>query len=286
MARLFIQSAAKLLAFGFLLPASLLAAPSSAELLQQARIAFTQGKNEEALKLADQAVTTDAKNMEAYYVRARLSDATRQYEKAIADYDVVLKMDSTATGVFQRRGEAHFKIGNFSKAIEDFDQFIQGDSKRYAEHWQRGIACYYAGKFDEGRKMFEAHQTVNSNDVENAVWHFLCVARASGIDKAREVLIPISGDTRVPMAQVHLLFAGKAKPEDVLAAASISKITEHLFYAHLYLGLYYEAVGDREKTREHIKLAVEKYPSDHYMGDVARVHLKVLEKADKPAAKP
>lgn len=261
-------------------------APGSKELTHQARVAFTQGKNGEALKLANQAIQADADDMEAYYVRGRLFDATREYAKAIADYDVVLKMDATATGVFQRRGEAHFKLGNFQKSIEDFDQFIQGDSKRYAEHWQRGIACYYAGKFEEGRRMFEAHQKVNSNDVENAVWHFLCVARASGIDKAREALIPISGDARVPMAQVHLLFAGKAKPEDVLTAASINSVKEHLFYAHLYLGLYYEALGDKAKTREHIKLAVEKYPTDHYMGDVARVHAMVLDKAVKPEAKP
>src|SRR5204863_2991600 len=117
---------------------------------------------------------------------------------------------------------------------------------RAAQHWQRGISCYYAGRYDDGRKQFELHQTVNPNDVENAAWHFLSVARSAGLAKARASLLPVSGDSRVPMTQIYALFAGKAKADDVLAAAqggyaSPAKLNRHLFYSHLYVGLYYEA---------------------------------------------
>ena len=147
-------------------------------------------------------------------------------------------------------------------------------------HWQRGISLYYAGEYERGRKQFELHQTVNSNDVENAVWHFLCVARANGLDNARAALIPIKGDARVPMAEVHTLFAGKAKPEDVLKAAGLGgpptlRLNRQLFYAHLYLGLYFEALGDDQKAREHIAQAAGPYQTGDYMGDVARVHLEL-----------
>ena len=46
-------------------------------------------------------------------------------------------------------------------------------------HWKRGISYYYAGRFDEGRKQFEGYQTVDDNDVENAVWRY-SVHGASG----------------------------------------------------------------------------------------------------------
>ena len=46
--------------------------------------------------------------------------------------------------------------------------------------------------------------------------------------------------------------------------------------AHLYIGLYYEAAGKAKLAREHIALAVENRV-DHYMGDVARVHLQLLK---------
>jgi len=50
-----------------------------------------------------------------------------------------------------------------------------------------------------------------------------------------------------------------------------------LFHANLYLGLFFEAVGDREKARHHILKAARDFKADHYMGDVARVHARLLE---------
>ncbi|MEM6916625.1 MAG: hypothetical protein AAF491_08685, partial [Verrucomicrobiota bacterium] len=48
----------------------------------------------------------------------------------------------------------------------------------------------------------------------------------------------------------------------------------HLCYAHLYLGLYFEAVGEEEKMKEHIRLAAFSYAMEHYMGKTAQVHAK------------
>jgi lipoprotein NlpI len=160
--------------------------------------------------------------------------------------------------------------------VADFDRFVQILPEQEPQHWQRGIALYYAGEYDRGRKQFESHQKVNTNDVENAVWHFICVARSQGVDKAKAALIPIEGDRRVPMKEIHALFAGKAKAADVLAAADDRG---ELFYAHLYLGLYYDAHGDKAKTREHIDKAANEFAMNHYMGDVARVHAALLKKA-------
>ena len=122
--------------------------------------------------------------------------------------------------------------------------------------------------------------------MENAVWHYLCAARTSGIEKARESLIPIERDGRVPMMQVHALFAGQLKPDDVLAAAKAgnpapAELDNHLFYAHLYLGLYHEAAGNTRLAREHIFKAAADFKADHYMGDVARVHAQVLRREMK-----
>jgi lipoprotein NlpI len=59
-------------------------------------------------------------------------------------------------------------------------------------------------------------------------------------------------------------------------------MNQRLFYAHLYVGLYYEAIGDRKRAREHILKAADDDKADHYMGDVARVHAALLRK--QPAA--
>jgi lipoprotein NlpI len=277
-----------------LLAAVLLSAfgkPDFEDLLQQASDAFGAGMTKEALALLDQAVAAEPENPRGYFERARFSEATGQSINAVADYVEVLKREPSRAQAWQSRGTEHFKLGHIKESIADFDKFLSLVPQQAPHHWQRGIAYYYAGRFTDGRKQFELHQTVNPNDVENAVWHFLCVTRESGVEKARAALIPIKGDGRVPMMEVHALFAGKAKPDDVLKAAkagtgvSFARRKQQLFYAYLYLGLYYEALGDDKQAREHITKAAGEFLVNDYMGDVARVH-KQLRWPDKTSAQP
>ena len=89
------------------------------------------------------------------------------------------------------------------------------------------------------------------------------------------------------MAEVHALFAGRGSAEKVIAATgagnpSAAELHQRLFFAHLYLGLYYEALGDAKKTREHIEKSAKDFGQSHAMGDVARVHLQVLNSKKAP----
>jgi lipoprotein NlpI len=64
----------------------------------------------------------------------------------------------------------------------------------------------------------------------------------------------------------------------VLAAAEMGQPDarrNQLCYAHLYLGLFYEATGNAEKAREHITQAAGPFRMDHYMGKVAVMHAKL-----------
>lgn len=174
-----------------------------------------------------------------------------------------------------RRGEDAFKRADIDVSIREFDKAIEIEPRLSPHHWQRGISLYYANRFADCAKQFEIHRTVNPEDVENAVWHYLCLARAKNPAAARKQFIPISADDRPAMMEVHALFAGRSTAEKVIAAAGSNR--SGLFYAHLYVGLYYEAQGERAKAVEHIRRAATEYPSDHYMGDVARVHLKLAK---------
>jgi lipoprotein NlpI len=269
-----------------LLPAHAAEATRPEQLLQQAEETWKKGNRAEAIAIVTQVLLAEPKNRNALALRGRYYYETRQDTKALADFDAVIALDPRAPVLYDHRGWCRFRVGRFDDAIADFDKAIELIPSRAPHHWQRGIVCYYAKRYADGKKQFELHQTVNPQDVENAVWHFLCTARLSGLAAARASLIPISGDSRVPMAQVQALFAGKASPQDVLKAAEVgepksSKQKNQLFYAHLYLGLYYEATGDDLKCREHIQKAVTEYPSDSPMGDVARVHAQVLKQRRK-----
>lgn len=179
------------------------------------------------------------------------------------------------------KGEEHFFAGRIREALVEWDAQVKEKPSSLPGHWQRGLALYYAERYADGRAQFEAHQRVNSEDVENAAWHFLCVAKLEGVDAARKAFIPITRDTRVPMKEIHALYAGKGKPEDVLKAAeggdgiSATARDRQRCYAHLYLGLYHEALGDAAKAKAHLLKAAALAPAANYMGRVAVVHCTV-----------
>jgi lipoprotein NlpI len=256
------------------------AADSASELLSQARQAQQQGKNEQALMLADKAVALDPKEYQSYFFRAGVYELLERHAEAVADYDRVLKLAPRLTQIYDLRGSEKFKLGLIAESIADFDKYLAAFPERWPQHWKRGIAYYYAGRFEEGRKQFEGYQSFDDNDVENAVWRYLCMAPSVGVEKARTEILKIKDDRRVPMMQVYALYAGKAKPQDVMVAVEEgnpkeSDLNSRLFYAHLYLGLYYEVAGDKQKAKQEIDQA-EKHKINHYMWDVARVHAKKL----------
>lgn len=170
-----------------------------------------------------------------------------------------------------------FANGRILESAAGFDALAKARPDAAPELWQRGIALYYAGRYADCRAQFESHRLVNPNDVENAAWHFLCVARAESVAKARAALLPVGPDARVPMRQVYEMFRGTLPPEAVLTAAGSQPSAQ--FYAQLYLGLYFEALGDDRRALEHITAAAAERFADAggYMHTVARVHLGILK---------
>jgi len=172
------------------------------------------------------------------------------------------------------RAVDEFEQGRFAASAATFDQVAKAVPAQAPQLWQRGIALYYAGRYTDCRRQFESHRTVNPDDVENAAWHFLCVAREQAPDKARAALLPVGPDPRSPMREVYQLFRGAMTADDVLRAAGDRLSAQ--FYAHLYIGLYAEALGRKDLALKHIKEAAsDRYaPAGGYMHMVAVVHLK------------
>jgi lipoprotein NlpI len=172
------------------------------------------------------------------------------------------------------RAITDFRNNRLTEAAAGFDAVARLVPAEAPQLWQRGIALYYVGRYQDCRLQFESHRTVNPADVENAAWHFLCVARLESPQAARSALLPVGPDRRVPMTQVYEMFRGTMTPEQVLAAAGDRP--EGQFYARLYVGLYLEALGNKARALEHIRVAAEDRfaPVGGYMHMVANVHLR------------
>jgi outer membrane protein assembly factor BamB len=220
--------------------------------------------------------------------RAQVLPATVRAFPALADGFLYARNENTLVGVDLRRpaaqaavdpraildrAVAEFERGRITESVASFDELAKAAPALAPQLWQRGIALYYAGRYTDCRRQFESHRTVNPDDVENAAWHFLCVARAESPERARAALLPVGPDSRVPMRQVYEMFRGTLDAAQVLTAAG--RDASGQFYAQLYLGLYYDALGDARRAREHIAAAAQARFANAggYMHMVARIHL-------------
>lgn len=258
------------------------------QLISQSQAAWRSGDKAQATDLATQAVQAAPDDVAARMYRGMLYEQQRKHDEAVADFDRVIDLAPRNADACDHRGSERFKLGRFVDSIADFDRAIELDPAREAGHWKRGISYYYVRRYDDGRKQFEHYQTVDSNDVENAVWRFLCMARQDGAPAARRELLKVKRDPRVPMMEIYALFAGQAMPDQVLSAVGTDnpppdEMRLRQFYADLYLGLYYEALGEAAKARQHIQAAADR-EIPHYMWDVAKVHAALLKPArdDRP----
>ena len=187
-------------------------------------------------------------------------------------------VDAQTPGQIMRQAEADFLAGRIDESVAGFDQVARARPDAAPQFWQRGIALYYAGRYEDCRRQFEDHRIVNPNDVENAAWHFLCVARGESPEAALDALLPVGRDRRRPMPEIYEMFRGRMPPEEVLAEAGVQAGAR--FYAHLYRGPYHEAWGRDEAAREEIFLAADPRFARFggYMHGVAVVHRNLLQR--------
>ncbi len=262
------------------------------ELFLQAIEALDAGKTDSMVKLLDRAVELDTANHFAYVKRAQLFDLIGNNSRAIQDYTAALSLNPTFADIYQLRGCNHFKMGNIMAAVQDWQVFIQLKPKKETEHWQICVGHALLGNYEEARKRFEWHWTVNTEDMEVAFWHFLCVARTEGLAKARESLMAVSGEERVPMVQIYALYKGESNESNVWLAVengapSPIERAQREFFAHYYLGLLRQAEGRFEDARTSVAKALDIARShDGFIGDspggqlrggdIAKVHFKQI----------
>ena len=185
----------------------------------------------------------------------------------------VIRTNPQDAKAYLRRGMTFFKLANIAESIEDFDTAEKLEPTLTPYLWQRGLSYYYAEKFAEGANQFEIDLTVNSHDVEETVWRYLCIAKFQGVNEAKNTLLEVRNDPRKVMRYIYDLFAGNCIAEDLLIAGE-SEGKQGKFYSHLYLGLYYEGEGDIKKSQDYIVKSVS-YQLEDYMWYLACVHQKL-----------
>lgn len=253
--------------------------------IRDAAEALRSGDPARAVRIATGLIEgDDGSTGDARWIRGNALEEIGEYASAAEDFRELARQRQNEPRLFLALGSASFKSGDIAGSIEAFDAASNLEPSLGPQLWQRGISHYYAKRYADGVSQFETHRTVNPEDVENSVWHFLCAAAIDGPDQARKGLIPVTRDGRIPMKEILDLYRGDASPATVLEVAERSRDDAHggvpVFYAYLYLGLYYEALGDSRLSKEHIDNAVAFDLPRNYMWQVARIHQQLRSEPD------
>ena len=111
--------------------------------------AYFSDQYEEALKNYDMAIKLSPKNSSLYQWRGRVKSAMKLYVEAIVDFDQAIEIDSKKFHVFYSRGVAKFYLQRHRESITDFDKVIEINPSYTMAYAFRARAKHQLGQYNE-----------------------------------------------------------------------------------------------------------------------------------------
>jgi tetratricopeptide (TPR) repeat protein len=112
----------------------------------------------------DQAIRLDTRYSKAYTNRGAVYDKKGDYERAIADLDQAIRLNPKNTDAFGNRGVVYDRKGDYDRAIADYDQAIRLDPKDANVLVNRGVVFKRRGDAARARADFEAALAARPGD--------------------------------------------------------------------------------------------------------------------------
>ncbi len=239
-----------------------------------------------ALKEIDNLIAAHPTNGKYYHFRGGVHESMNQPLLAIADFTKGIELKAPGDSIIMQRAMQWLRLGYLRKSLADLDTIAEMNPGAAFDLWQRGLLLYEFGDFEGAAKQFVANRKAHAYDVEDSVWIVLCQARVEDLKRAREAMLPVKGDTRVPMEQIFALFQGTGSEQQVLDAAAAAppsvlrdQIPTPAFYAQYYLGLYADLMGDRSNALSRVQAALDTPMRYNVMQDFARARRDGLLRA-------
>jgi lipoprotein NlpI len=201
---------------------------------------------------------------ELLYERAVAWAQKGDLEKAIGDYNDLLRKHPTHLRALNNRGSAWVSQGNFDRGIADYSEAIRLNPEFSTPLFARGIASFLKGEFPRAVSDITASKQLERAPIA-ALWLYVAQARA-GIDGKPQLATNTAGvdSTKWPAALVEL-YLGKNSPNTVLAAASHSDprtSARQLCDASFFLAQWRILRRERAEARNLLNQALANCPSD------------------------
>ena len=92
---------------------------------------------------------SNPRHTEAHYNRGIAHAGKNDFDNAIADYTIAIKLRPDSDAPYYNRGIAYFNKGEFNDAITDYTTAIQINPRHASAYYNRGNAYFNKGEFDE-----------------------------------------------------------------------------------------------------------------------------------------
>jgi tetratricopeptide (TPR) repeat protein len=130
------------------------------------------------------------------------------FDRAIAEYSMAIKVDPERTESYVKRGQAWWQKGDYTLAIADFDRALKIDPQLAPAYLNRGIALAARGDHEAAIADFDRASGLGPNDAGPSLHRGLSLAKLGEADRAaeefRRVLRLTNHSDFVEPAQFHL----------------------------------------------------------------------------------
>lgn len=99
-----------------------------------------------------------------HFLRGNAYYETGQYDRAIDEFSISLRLDPDNSPTYYNRGTAYFQKGDYDKAIEDYNQAVEVDPKLQAAYYNRGTAHINKGDYNGAIEDLNHAIELNPND--------------------------------------------------------------------------------------------------------------------------
>lgn len=245
-----------------LLAASLVGARGVAQSMQYrspAGVEYRSLADTGAIAKAERALAADPKNIALFIQLGAAQSAMRQFREAIQTYSRGLEVEPNNPLLLRWRGHRYLSVRELDRARADLERGLGIDTTIYGILYHLGIVRFARGEFAQAAALFaraqpkapDAGELAGSTD-----WLWMSLMRAGRAAEAKAMLDRRPDSLPVNNAYTRRLrlYRGEIGPDAVFTAADTADV--QVATLSFGLGNWYLVKGDRSKANEWFRRSV------------------------------
>lgn len=157
--------------------------------LEEGESFFLLRKYPESIKSLSEAISLNPMRARSYFMRGRAYNKIGETGKAVNDFSTSLQMNSNSVEALDHRASIFMRGGRYDKALADYRSILklQPDKKDVYVFNNAASAARQVGKFEEALQFCEKALSIDSNDKNALIGKALCEISLLQYGKAIEI---------------------------------------------------------------------------------------------------